>query len=115
MKKAIHWAPRILSLAFVAFLSIFALDVFTGPFEWMMIVGFLVHLLPSFALLALVLLAWRYPLVGAIAFIGFALGYVLLAGLDRPWSWYAFISGPALIVGVLYLTDWLRLRKESTI
>lgn len=111
MQNVIHWSPRILSIAFVAFISIFALDVFTSPFEWMMIVGFLVHLLPSFALLALTAIAWRHPLVGAIAFVGFALGYVLMVGFDRPWSWYAFISLPSLIVGLLYAADWLRTRK----
>lgn len=113
MSTFIHWAPRILSLAFVGFLSLFALDVFTSPFEWTMLLGFVIHLLPSFALLAIVLVAWRYPVVGAVAFVGFALGYIWLAGLGRPWSWYAGISGPSLIVGILYLLDWLRRKKNQ--
>ncbi len=110
----LHWTPRILSLLFVAFLSLFALDVFTRPFEPMMLVGFLVHLLPSFALFALAIVAWRFPLVGAIAFIGFALAYIWLVGFDQPWSWYALISGPSLIIGALYLADWFMHRRGST-
>lgn len=112
MEHFVYWAPRILSLAFVAFISTFSLDVFEGSFEWMMIAGFLVHLLPSFALLALIIVAWRYPLIGVIAFIGFAVAYVWLVGFDRPWSWYAAISLSSCIVGLLYAADW-RQRKNA--
>lgn len=113
MDSILHLAPRTLSLAFIAFLSIFALDVFEGSFEMMMLVGFLIHLLPSFVLLALTLVAWRYPLVGVLAFIGFALGYVFLVGPNRPWSWYAVISLPSFVVGILYFVDWWRKRTRS--
>lgn len=115
MDRFLHYAPRLLSLVFVAFLSVFALDVFEGQFNALMIVGFLIHLLPSFALLALTIIAWRYPVAGAGAFIGFALAYVMLAGFDRPWSWYAAISLPSLLVGVLYLADWLYSRKTHIV
>lgn len=115
MNTFIYWSPRILSLLFVGFLSLFALDVFDGPMTGAMILGFLIHLLPSFALLALTFVAWRYPLVGAIVFIGFAVGYIWLVGFDRSWTWYAAISGPALIVGVLYSLNWMRTRNNKTI
>ena len=113
MNRFLYWSPRILSFAFIVFLSLFALDVFTGPFEPMMFVGLAIHLIPSFALTALALVAWRFPLVGAIAFIGFAMAYVGLVGFDRPWSWYAFISGPSLMVGFLYLIDSYLNKKTS--
>lgn len=115
LKKVFCWAPRILALTFVVFLSLFAFDVFEGPFKVMMIVGFLIHLLPSFVLLALTIVAWRFPVAGSIAFIGFALLYILLAGFDKPWSWYALVSGPAIIIGILYFIDWLDSRTKRTI
>lgn len=115
MNNFLHWIPRALSLVFIAFLSLFALDVFTAPFEPLMLVGFLFHLLPPFVLLVLVFVAWRFPLVGAIAFIGFALAYVWLVGFDRPWSWYTAISLPSLIVGLLYLVDWWHHHKTVSI
>ncbi len=113
MGDFLHWAPRILSLAFVAFISTFALDVFEGPLEWMMIIGFLVHLMPSFALLVFTVVAWRFPLIGAIVFIGFAGAYVWLLGFDRPWTWYAAISLPSCVVGLLYAAGW-RQRKGAS-
>jgi len=111
MNILLHWSPRILALLFVGLLSLFAFDVFTRPWSPMMIGGFLVHLLPSLGLLTLTLIAWRYPLVGAIAFLGFSLWYVWSVGLGQPWSWYALIAAPAALVGVLFLADWWRTRR----
>jgi hypothetical protein len=113
-QKILHMAPRILSILFIIFLSLFAFDVFEGPFSAIMIVGFLIHLLPSLALLLLTLAAWRFSFIGAIVFIGFALLYPMIAGFDRPWSWYALLSGPTLIIGLLYFIDWLNFRKMET-
>ncbi len=110
--KIAYWLPRILSIAFVLFLSVFALDVFGEYSGWQAILGFLVHLLPSFVLLAVVLISWKHDLVGAVAFLGFAAFYVFTVGFDRHWSWYAGISAPAAIVGVLFLFSWFQKRKN---
>jgi len=110
--KIIHWLPRILSIALVLFLSLFALDVFSENSGWQALLGFLIHLLPSFVLLAVVLISWKYELVGAIAFLGSAAFYVFMVGFDRPWSWYAGISGPAAIVGILFLLSWVQKRNK---
>lgn len=111
--KIIYWLPRILSIVFVLFLSLFALDAFEGSSGWQTVLGFLIHLLPSFILLAVILIAWKHDLVGAIAFLASAVLYVFTVGFDRPWSWYACISGPAAIVGILYLLNWLKKRKTA--
>lgn len=113
MNKVWFYAPRVLSLLFVAFLSLFALDAFSSPFEWHMLVGFAIHLIPSIVLLIALIIAWKYDWVGAGIFFGFALWYVWEAGFDKPWQWYAFIAGPALIVGILYLVSWF-VKKETS-
>lgn len=116
MTKSTHtiifWLPRIASIAFTLFLSLFALDVFSENTGWEVILALLVHLIPSFVLLIVTIVAWKYDLVGAVAFLGVSIGYVLMVGFDRPWSWYAGISGPALVVGVLYVLSWLQKRKR---
>jgi len=117
MKKAkiIYWLPRILSLCFVLFLSLFALDIFSEYKGWESILGFLIHLIPSFVLLVIAIISWEYDLVGAIAFLGSAVFYVLMVGFGRPWSWYAGISGPATLVGILFLISWWQKRKKRGI
>lgn len=104
--KIIHWLPRILSIGFVLFISLFSLDVFSEYHGWGVVLPLFIHLIPAFFLLAVVLVSWKYDLVGAVAFLGFAVWYVFAAGFDRPWSWYAGISGPATVLGILFLVSW---------
>lgn len=111
-QKFLHWAPRILSLLFVAFLSLFALDVFDTYSGWAAVAALLMHLIPSIVLLIVVLIAWKRDMVGAVLFLGFALFYVGKAGLNQHWNWYLFIPGPAALVGVLFLWNWFLKRKN---
>ena len=110
--KIIHWVPRILSLGFVLFLSLFSLDTFSAFSNWQAILPFAIHLLPSLLLLTVALVSWKYDLVGTVLFLSFAALYILLAGFDRPWSWYAAISGPSALIGVLFLLSWIQKRKQ---
>ncbi|NUM25359.1 MAG: hypothetical protein HUU49_01910 [Candidatus Buchananbacteria bacterium] len=110
MKKinpVLHWLPRLLSLGFVLFLSLFSLDVFNEYQGWQTLLAFLIHSLPSLVVLVAVIIAWKYDLFGAIIFFGFAVAYVLMAGFDKPWSWYATISGPTLLISILFLANFM--------
>lgn len=89
--RLLYWIPRIMSLLFVAFISLFAIDVFDEYHGWELVLALFIHLLPSFVLLAGVIVAWKYDILDAIVFFGFVVLYVVWAGLDRPWTWYALI------------------------
>ena len=109
----ITWAPRGLAIAFIGFLSLFALDVFgegrgaagTG-------VALAVHLIPSALLAAVVALAWRREWIGAVCFAAAGVTYVWWAmGKDVPafatrLLWCATIAGPATLVATLYAISW---------
>lgn len=105
LTRFFYWAPRILSIGFILFISIFALDVFSGYTGVRIILPLFIHLLPSLLLLTVTAIAWRYELVGAIIFLGFAIFYVWDIGFTRPISWYLAIVVPALVVGILYLSS----------
>ena len=110
-KKVIYWLPRILSICFILFLSLFALDVFSEYTGWKIIQALFMHLLPGLILLVLTIIAWKRDLVGMAVFFIFAVGYIFIAGLHHHWSWYALISGPCFIVGVLFLMSWFQMRN----
>lgn len=111
LNRIIYWLPRGAALLFIAFLSIFAGDVFEQYHGWEAILPLLIHLLPSLVLLLVVMAAWKYELVGALLFLMAAIGYVWMAGLGRNWSWYAAIDGPALVVSMLFFLGWWRKRR----
>lgn len=112
--RVLYWLPRVLSLFFVIFLSLFALDVFNEYQGLAVIVPLLIHLSPSFILLLVVIPAWKYDLIGAVAFISFAFLYMYDVGFNRPWSWYAGIVVPSFSVGILYLLSWLNKSSKIT-
>jgi len=111
---ALFWAPRALAIAFIAFLSVFALDVFgTGRGFWQTLAAFLLHLIPSFALAAALILAWRWEWIGAAFFAGAAAlytGMVLRHSLPANVKlvWILTIAGPAFVIAALFLVNWLK-------
>lgn len=102
MRALILWTPRLLGLAFALFVAAFALDVLDEPGRRGLALAVAAHLAPAAAVLAATLVGWRWPVVGGALFAVLAVGYVLMAGPDRPVSWYAVIAGPALVIGMLF-------------
>ncbi|MBT8327059.1 MAG: hypothetical protein KJP21_05005, partial [Bacteroidia bacterium] len=67
--KIIHWTPRIICILAILFVSMFALDAFGhGKTIWQQLGDFLIHLIPSFALTILLIVAWKRELIGGILF-----------------------------------------------
>jgi len=68
-RRALYWAPRALSIAFIAFLGLFALDVFGAGYGfWKTLLALTMHLIPNFVLIAVLVLAWRWEWTGAALF-----------------------------------------------
>ncbi len=95
LKKLLYWLPRILSILFIAFISVFALDVFGEP-QWFL--GLLIHLIPSFILIFLTIIAWKHGQIGGFLF--FVAGFVMIIFFRS-----IIIAIPAFIIGVLYLVN----------
>jgi hypothetical protein len=110
--RLVYWAPRVLGLLTTAFVALFALDAFTGRSFREGLPGFVVHLIPAFVLLALVVVSWRYERVGAAVFFLLALGYALM--VNWRLDWVAAISGPLVVVGLLFLVSWSQHRASGS-
>src|SRR3989304_1852376 len=63
--RRLRWAPRVRGLGMALFLSVFALDAFGEGGLLRNVAGFLIHLIPSFIVLAVLIAAWRRALVDA--------------------------------------------------
>jgi len=118
--KILRWVPRILAILFAVLISLFAFDVFSEskPF-WVMAFSLLTHLIPALVMVAVIIIAWRWELVGAVFFIAIAALYVVIVRGQGVWIYYLLIAGPLLITGVLYLLSWrsrsrLRIGAEGT-
>ena len=121
--KFIYWVPRILSIILIAFMALMSLDIFDGNYGfWGTILAFLMHSIPSILLLIVLIISWKYEIVGGIVFILAGLLYGILSvsrvAISFPKEWYVLvwalqIAGPAFFIGILFLIGWFRKRKKN--
>ena len=118
--RLLFWLPRVLAMAFIAFLGLFALDVFNeNRGFWQTLLALLIHLVPVFVLIVVLAVAWRWEWVGALLFGAAGIAYiVMLVGRPQPplpikLAWMATIAGPAFVVAALFLLGWFRRRPVS--
>ena len=105
LAKWLYWSPRICCIGLVAFMSLFALDVFEEGYSLgEMLLAFLMHMLPMILLAIVLAIAWRYPWVGAVIFGVAALlfsAFILRDGIQGIWT-FLIIGGPLLMIALLF-------------
>ena len=124
MKKSIkifHWLPRIICILAILFVSLFAADAFVPELTiWQQLVAFIIHLIPSFILLAFLIVAWKWEYIGGIIFIIIGLGlspFLFVHNYkmnDSIWISLGIIFSitiPFVIVGILFIVSHFRKKK----
>ncbi len=107
IKRILFWSPRALSILFALFISMFALDVFgEGYGFWNTILAFAIHLIPTAIIVMLLVVAWRLEWIGGVAFLILAGFYVFMAWGKFPLSVYFVISGPMVLISILFFANW---------
>ncbi len=105
----------------ILFISMFALDAFQpGMTIWQQLGDFLMHLIPSFILLAFLLIAWKWEFVGGLIFtiIGVVFTPIIYVHNYRMNQsvWISLevvllITVPFIVVGVLFMVSHFRKKK----
>ena len=100
---AFLWLPRVLALLFVAFISMFALDAFNEP-QWFL--ALVIHLIPSYFLIAFTIISWKHQLLGGLLFV--------IGGVAMTLFFHsAIIALPAYLIGLLFLISNFYLNKPK--
>lgn len=103
--KLVRWSARVLAILLVCFVSLFALDVFSES-NWLL--PLLVHLIPSYVLVAALAVAWRYETIGGYLFITCGLFLAFLTNFEAT-----ILYAPTLLLGSLFLlSGYLRLKQK---
>lgn len=109
LAKWIYWTPRIAGILISLFVGAFALDVFTPEYTaWQQFLAFMIHAAPAIAMLILVMLAWRWPAVGFVAFALAALffmRFVIFSPL-QGLGMIALFAGPMAVIAALFWMNW---------
>jgi len=107
-KYILFWLPRVLGILFSIFLSLFALDIFNeGHGGREIVLALQTHLIPVFTVSAVLVLAWRRKWIGTLLFPALALAYPVLSQGRQHWVAYLVISGPLVLLGVLFMLNWI--------
>lgn len=105
MQRILYWAPRVLALLAATFVGLFALDVFSEGYPpGEAILGFIIHLTPTWLILAALVVAWRWERLGGVAFLALAAGFLFWFGPN--WSAVLLLTLPTAVIGLLFLVDW---------
>ena len=83
------------------------MDVFgQGASFWATFVALMAHLIPTFLVVIILILSWKWPWIGGISFIILGIAYVIMME-----GKYLIIYIPLFLVGILFLLSW-HFRKE---
>jgi hypothetical protein len=109
--RLLLWSPRILGILVSLFVGVFALDAFSEGKPFLLALpDFFIHLIPAIVLLGFVVASFRWPWIGAVAFIGLAVVYAVTMSRGRL-DWMLTICGPMVVVGGLFLWSWFQRGK----
>jgi hypothetical protein len=121
--KVLHWTPRIICILAILFISLFALDSFRPDLTiWQQIGAFIIHLIPSFVLLALLIIAWKWEFIGGIIYTLIGLGFspfIFVHNYKMNHSvWISIgiimiITIPFVIVGILFIVSHFKKRSQN--
>ncbi len=120
--KVLHWTPRIICILAILLISVFAADAFgPGLTLWQQLGGFLIHLIPSFVLIAVLVVAWKWETAGGVIFILLGLGlspfifkhnYDMNHSVSMSLSIIMMVNFPFVLTGILFiLSDFQKKRN----
>jgi hypothetical protein len=121
--RTFHWFPRILCIVAILFISLFALDAATpGMTIWQQFGAYFIHLIPSFILLVLLLIAWKWEYVGGIIFVLIGLGmsplifmtnYKHNQNIAASIGIILMITFPFIVTGILFIISHFMKKKAA--
>lgn len=124
LTKITHWTPRILCMLAILLISVFALDAFgPGQTVWHQLLAFIIHMIPSFILIILLIVAWKWEKIGGIilSIVGLAMGLFLIRTnyMHHGNFWNVFypvmaLAFPFILSGVLFIISHYLKEKDLT-
>ncbi|MDD4178928.1 MAG: hypothetical protein PHH14_02640 [Candidatus Margulisbacteria bacterium] len=90
---------RLLAILYISFISLFALDA------WGSALGFIMHLIPSFILIACLVVAWKRAVLGGTLFVAIGLIFTFWFNAYRQPVLFLMISLPLFLIGGLFIVS----------
>ncbi|PLX24960.1 hypothetical protein C0580_03470 [Candidatus Parcubacteria bacterium] len=107
--KNFYWTPRFLGTLFLLFVVLINLKVLDAPIlaNAPLMTGFL----PSFVLLFILLVSWRWEVAGGIFYMVIGAVYMIVSWGNVNPIVHLLVSGLALVTGILFVAKNLYTQK----
>jgi hypothetical protein len=119
--KTLHWVPRIIGMLAIMFITVFAADSFSDEKTFTkQISDFLMHMIPSLVLLGILIISWRWELVGGILFTVVGIGlspFIFQRNYHHNHSVgvslgiIMTVTFPFIIAGILFIASYFVKKK----
>jgi prolipoprotein diacylglyceryltransferase len=121
--KVLYWTARILCILAILFISFFALDsVSSERTFWQNTTSLLMSLIPSFVLLAVLIIAWKWEKIGGIILTIFGLAFsIFIFVFNYKRNHFPVmmcllltlaVAIPFVLAGILFILSHYRKKKE---
>ncbi len=111
-KTVLYWAPRVISIAFALFISLFGFDVFNMDIGFPeIILAFIMDMMPAILVAVMIAFAWRWELAGTVLCVGLAAFYFIFMNRHMDWVTILLIPGPLILLAVLWFFGWRQKKK----
>jgi len=118
-----YWAPRILSIIAILFISMFSLEAFGAglPLKTQ-ILDWLIHMIPSFLLIIVLVIALKWENIGGVIFLSIGLAFTpfIFWGnyVNNHSIWLSLfiiltVTFPFILIGFLFILSHQTRRKAS--
>lgn len=111
--RLIYWMPRLLGIIIVIFTGLFAFDTKYDGSVFNYIADIYTHLLFPAVLLATLIAAWRWEMIGIVTYTLLGIFYITIA-YKHP-DWIFVISGPLFLCAGLFALSMYNKRRRLSL
>jgi hypothetical protein len=109
--KLLFWIPRALAMLAILFMMMFSMDCFEMSGKDVLIC-LVMHNIPAFIIIAVLVIAWKKELVGGILFVAVSVaGSIYFNRSGNNWA-VLIVMAPFLLTGILFLIHYYLVGKN---
>ena len=114
IERLLFWSPRILGILAILFMMLFSLDCFEDGISLKeQLICFLMHNIPSWVIIGILAVAWKWEKIGGVLFLAAALaGMIFFNAFSGNWG-AILVMSPFAITGALFILHQDKYHKAA--
>jgi len=77
------------------------------------LIALFMHLVPTYLVISVLIISWKWERIGGLLFLGLGIFYIIMTWGKFDGLTYLIISGPVILIGILFLVSSFRKTKKE--